>query len=657
MKLRLILFFTALNLAVAQNLTSPQTIAGFSPFVNSVLSSTLNPAGLTRVYDWNVGLMGYYTKHLGSGMHSVGIAKRFNEKQTIGFIYSPGAVLEFIFPSPVSINIGNSILNAEFQRKIVYSSNYAFAYALKLSNETSIGLSTRYISQNFFETDYKIQSTDSLPNINIETFQYKSSFLNSKISLLYEPSPKISLVFTFENLPIKFDNGFPEKFKNFEIDNKFKLQTSLGFRFRNFKWGVEISSLRDLLSGFEVQPIENLFLRCGLSSENLKVNAFLAGVGLRTGIFQFDIAYLKNTSNIWSDNKLTQSEFLSSHIRDIELNKFITDRITFSISIDMSRWHEKNLRIKNIVIQNEIFPHLIDELERKKIGFIEVENISNKTLNAKIEPKSTLIDIEVEPEEFQIKPYETKTILAYIFKKSNNPEIKEKTKVDIKFDIKSIPNVPDETKRIKISVYGKNDWNGNVEDLKFFLKFDSPEILSLTRKIIWERKDTLEKIDPMLRKFYQAKFLFDELSKIITYVSDPSLSIDSVQYPEETLKLHTGDCDDLAVLYASMLGSVGIDFAFVDVKAMRKPNESHVYILFDSGIDKKYALNITDNEKRYTIIKNKDGVETLWIPIETTLVREKFDRAWEVGAEQFFDDFELNLGQTKGKARIVFIQK
>lgn len=136
--------------------------------------------------------------------------------------------------------------------------------------------------------------------------------------------------------------------------------------------------------------------------------------------------------------------------------------------------------------------------------------------------------------------------------------------------------MPDESKRVKISIYGKNDWNGDVKDLKFFLKFDSPEILSLTRRIIWAHKDTLEKIDPMLRKFYQAKFLFDELSKIITYVSDPSLSLDKVQYPEETLKLHTGDCDDLAVLYASMLGSVEIEFAFVDVRAMRQINESHV---------------------------------------------------------------------------------
>ncbi|CUS95762.1 hypothetical protein JGI7_02314, partial [Candidatus Kryptonium thompsonii] len=118
MKLRpLVLLFTALNLAVAQNLTSPQAtaVAGFSTFVNSALSSTVNPAGLMRIYDWNIGLTGYYKTYSGTKMHSIGIAKRLTETQSLGFIYSPGSSIEFVFPSTVTINIGTSTLRAEFQ--------------------------------------------------------------------------------------------------------------------------------------------------------------------------------------------------------------------------------------------------------------------------------------------------------------------------------------------------------------------------------------------------------------------------------------------------------------------------------------------------------------------------------------------------------------
>lgn len=658
MKLRLVLFFTALNLAVAQNFTSSQATAtaGFSPFVNSILSSLLNPAGLIRIYDWNIGLTGYYSNYSGIKMYSLGMAKRLNHLHSIGFIYSPGAVLELIFPSTLSINIGNSIIKAEAQQKITYLSNYALLYAFKPIDKISVGLSTEFISQSLSETVYKVQLTDSLPFVGIETEHYKSSFLNSKVSMLYELTPRISLAFLIENLSSKFDRGFPDKFKNLEIESKLRAKISVGINFKNLKTGFETSSIGDVLFGFEAEAVKNLFLRAGFFLEKGNLNAISTGAGFRIGPLQFDIAYFKNTSQIWSDGKLTRDEIFASPLRDIEFNKFTRDRVLFSVSIDMSQWHEKALRIKSITIQDEIFPHLLDEFRKEKIGYVVIENISDKNVNAKIDINSHLITIEADSEEFHLKPREIKKIPIFTSIGIGKPEIKDKTKSFITFSVKSHINMPDEIKKVRITLRGRNEWNGNVEDLKFFLRFDEPEILSLTRRIIWERKDTLEKVDPTFRKFYQAKFIFDELSKIITYVNDPSVNVDKVQYPDETLKLHGGDCDDLVVLYASMLGSVGIDVAFVDVKAMKKTNESHVYILFDSGIEKKYAINLTDNEKKYIVMKNKNGIETIWIPVETTLVRDGFDKAWEIGAEQFFNDFELNLGHARGKARIIHIQ-
>ncbi len=660
MKLRLfVLFFTALNLAVTQNLTSPQAtaVASFSTFANSALSSAVNPAGLMRIYDWNIGLTGYYKIYSGTKMHSIGIAKRLTETQSLGFIYSPGSSIEFVFPSILSINIGNSILNAEFQRKITYSANYTLAYALRLSNKISLGSLIQYISQNLIETGYKIQPTDSLPQVSIETKQYSSSHLSSKISLLYEVTSKVSFALLLENLSLRLKK-FPEQFRNFEFENNFKVKTAVGLDFRNLKSGIEISSIGESHAGIEAQPIKNLFFRGGLFSEKGKLSGFSTGLGFRSGLFQFDLAYFRNTSDIWRDGKLTQDEFFKKLVKNAEFEKFAKDEITFSISVDMSKWHEKSLRIKNLAIKDEVFPHMLSNFEKRNIGSVEIENISNKVLNAKIDFKlSYPVEIEAEPNEFEIKPNETKTIPISISLGTINPENNEPIKINAWLNVKSSSNISDEVKKFKILLRGRNDWNGNVEELKFFLRFDSPEISSFARKIIWERKDTLEKIDPMLRKFYQAKFIFDELSKHIIYVSDPSLSIDKVQFPEETLKLRTGDCDDLAILYASLLGSIGIKVAFVDVKDLREINESHVYIIFDSEIDKKFVQAITSNEKKYIIIKNENGTETAWIPIETTLVHEGFDKAWATGAEQFFNDFELNLGHTKGKAKIVFIEK
>lgn len=664
MKLRLLFLFSALNLAIAQNLTSPQAtgMAGFSTFTNSALSFKLNPAGLMRIYDWNIGLTAYFEPNFGTKMHSFGIAKRITENQSIGFLYSPGSTLEFILPSNITIDIGDTKLTAEFSRKITYASNYTLGYALKPIEKIYLGLSTSYITQTFSETEYKIISTDSLPNLSIETAQHKSSTLKAKLASIYEINGKIRLGLSIENICFRFGEKTPDKFKDFELQNDLKIKLSTGLSLKSFNFGLEISSIGEIISGFEISPMENLFLRAGLFSEIKNFTSFSIGAGFRTGLFQFDIAYFKNMSKIWKDGKLTQVELTEKPMRDVEFNKFIKDRITFSVSFDATSWYEKSLRIKKVQIEEEIFPHLINNFEKKRIGFIEIENTSRKTLNAKIDFELSApnhiqtIDIDSEPEEFTIKPNEIKTIPVVVSTGLNKLENSEPIRIYAKVKVKSIPQASDAVEKLKILLRGKNDWDGNVENLKFFVKVDHPEIVSFARKVIWDKKDTLDIIDPALRKFYQAKFLFDELSRHITYVSDPSLSTDKVQYPDETLKLRAGDCDDLVVLYASLLGSIGIDVAFVDVRALREIDESHVYILFDSGIDKKFASAITSNEKKYIVLKNKSGIETVWIPIETTFVRHGFDKAWEIGAEEFFRDFEINLAQAKGKARIIFLE-
>lgn len=664
MKLRLLFLFSVLNLAIAQNLTSPQAtgMAGFSTFTNSALSFKLNPAGLMRIYDWNIGLTAYFEPKFGTKMHSFGVAKRITENQSIGFLYSPGSTLEFIFPSNITINLGNTNLTAEFSRKITYASNYTLGYALKPAEKIYLGFSTSYVVQTLLETGYKIISTDSLPNLSIETSQYKSSILKAKLASIYEINRKIYLGLSIENLSFRLGEKMPDKFKDFELRNDLKIKLSTGLNLKSFNFGFEISSIGEIIGGFEISPIENLFLRAGLFSEIKNFASFSIGAGFRTGLFQFDIAYFKNMSKIWRDGKLTQAELTETPMRDVEFNKFIRDRISFSISLDATSWYEKSLRIKKVEIEEEIFPHLISNFEKKRIGFIEIENNSRKTLNAKIDFELSSpnqmqpIDINSEPEEFTIRPNEVKTIPVVISTGPNKPENSEPIKIYAKVKVKSVAQIPDAVEKLKILLRGKNDWDGNVENLKFFVKVDHPEIVSFARKVIWDKKDTLDIIDPALRKFYQAKFLFDELSKHITYVSDPSLSIDKVQYPDETLKLRTGDCDDLAVLYASLLGSIGIDLAFVDVRALREIDESHVYILFDSGLDKKFASVITSNEKKYVVLKSKNGLETVWIPIETTSVRHGFEKAWEIGAEEFFKDFEINLAQAKGKARIIFLE-
>ena len=53
--------------------------------------------------------------------------------------------------------------------------------------------------------------------------------------------------------------------------------------------------------------------------------------------------------------------------------------------------------------------------------------------------------------------------------------------------------------------------------------------------------------------------------------------------------------------------------------------------------------------------KNSTGIETIWIPVETTAISRGFDAAWEMGALEYFRDVEYNLGLLRGNVKIVVV--
>ena len=178
----------------------------------------------------------------------------------------------------------------------------------------------------------------------------------------------------------------------------------------------------------------------------------------------------------------------------------------------------------------------------------------------------------------------------------------------------------------RVVVRGRNDWDGNAESLRFFVRPADPEVLRTTRDILLAARDSLA--SGGLELLSKARALFDAFAGKLVYVNDPRLTADYVQYPEETLRLRGGDCDDMTVCFASLLGSIGVAAAFVDVVPPANPGDAHIYLLFDTGLDPKYASNIAQNPKRYVLRTSRDGKETVWIPIETTVIMKGFAEAW-----------------------------
>jgi len=119
-----------------------------------------------------------------------------------------------------------------------------------------------------------------------------------------------------------------------------------------------------------------------------------------------------------------------------------------------------------------------------------------------------------------------------------------------------------------------------------------------------------------------------------TYVIDPSSSyaelsgdaeaVDSVQFPRQTLQYRAGDCDDLSATFNALLEAVGVETAFITVPG-------HIYSAF--------RLNISPAEAKRTFSRSHDLIfmddGSVWIPVETTAVREGFLSAWALGGREW----------------------
>jgi transglutaminase-like putative cysteine protease len=211
----------------------------------------------------------------------------------------------------------------------------------------------------------------------------------------------------------------------------------------------------------------------------------------------------------------------------------------------------------------------------------------------------------------------------------------------------------DDIARARILIHGRNDWDGNVHSLRYFVTPDDPDVIRYTRQVLLENNDSVKASGGGSGAFQTARTLFNSFAGKLMYVNDPKQSSDYVQYPSETLQLRGGDCDDMTVCFSSLLNSVGISTAFVDVVPPDRPEEGHIYMLFDTGIDPKYGHSIAENTKRYLVRNNSRGVPTVWVPVETTAITRGFDEAWTAGAQEYFDDVVIGLGLINRWVQIV----
>lgn len=187
---------------------------------------------------------------------------------------------------------------------------------------------------------------------------------------------------------------------------------------------------------------------------------------------------------------------------------------------------------------------------------------------------------------------------------------------------------------VTLSVSNRNAfiW-GNNEALAAFISSNTPEILEYAKYVSGIARNKL--YTGMNRNVQFAAALMESLRATgISYSNDTitpystyhlSTEVDSVQYPLQTMNYLGGDYDDLGILLASCLESVGVETAFM-------PVENDFIVFVSANLKTK---NVTNHfaDLKGLIYDEEDSSSNVYFPLSMAHFNEGFAKSRQAGEE------------------------
>jgi transglutaminase-like putative cysteine protease len=648
--------------AYSQSLFSPRAIGigAYGPFVNDTRSFTDNPAGLVNMRDWDLTVSTYLvnvSSNRGFVFQGLSLGKRFLEHYALALQYSPGTSMEFVIPAVLTLVTTSP---TSIDQRVSYDEPFAAAFALKVSNKLNVGVSSRYRTEKIADTQYRLVLQDTSSYIDrLPDAEHKTSTWNIDLGIHWKPVSEVTLSVVGRNLVQVKKGAFPQEFDAYRLANERFLDFGIGYTLNpSLIIAGQYSTSNDGALGYEWKAGGGFTLRNSAylgKTESPYVFAVGIGLGWSYRFFEADVSYLGFLSQDDRTGSSSVRDFVPSVINSLDLNRYTSDRLQLSLKATFGAVRPSLASIEAVEIQGGIYPSAYEALAYRPIGKVRVKNISDQPIEARARfYVEKYMDAPTESQPVYMLPGELKEIpITAVF----NERVKGVERMIVREGNVYVSATPaeeyDDKYATPVLIHGKNDWDGSVHSLRYFVTPDDPAVIRYTRDILLQQKDSLSVVSAELEPFRKAQILFNAFAGKLVYVNDPKQSADYVQYPSETLQLRGGDCDDMTTCFSSLLNSVGISTAFVDVVPPSDSSKSHIYLLFDTGLDPKFGDAISPNPKRYIVRKGQKGKESIWLPIETTVITRGFDAAWSEGAQEYFDNVELELGLIKSWVKIV----
>lgn len=639
----------------AQNSLGSNNILGFpNNSFYSINSFEQNPAVYSDIKDWVFSFTygAEFSSSVNGNLYQISAGKTFGSHY-LTIRYTPGLQKEFIFNSGQTIPYGTEdplTLESRFQYRELFGAGYSY----KFNQQFSLGFNIRYFKQDFTQQTISTIFSDTI-YFKQENIEENYDFWKGDFGLNWNPLNNLSFNLGTSNLFILRNNNGNNINEKFELKKDKSALIGVSYSpFPNFVLQYLYETNKSFQFGlqklFDIGPHE---IGIDISVfhdkyQNPFIAGFVSSIVFKSKIFDIALSW----QNYLSDRRATAeySDFTEQGISNIYNNRFSFDKLLLTTNFKLNTHAEQKVKFLDVNILSNIYPALAEKYLDSPIATATVVNLTNETVQVKpIISVNGFDEDKIQSPVYTIMPFDTAKINFYTIVPEQysklNPEISYAN-----FYLKTVNDDYDDEFQKAVLINGINAWDGNVQNLKYFIKKDIDFSVTYSKNILTENKSVLDTIITAVEDFYKAKIIFNELVKNLTYISDPRASAEYVQYPEETIKLKGGDCDDLSVCYSSLLESVGIETALVDYK--NNPELRHVNVMFNTKLSPRQAYLLTENDQKYFIRKNDKGKDEIWIPVETTSLND-FNTAWTTAAEKFRNDAIDNFGLAKGLVEII----
>lgn len=276
------------------------------------------------------------------------------------------------------------------------------------------------------------------------------------------------------------------------------------------------------------------------------------------------------------------------------------------------------------------------ETYEKLIGFIELQNISEIKLSGQITTESIDQVISHKSNLYEI-PVNGKIRLPIIIRISDNLQDNSLKQVSVKFNFNqneiSLLNIP-------ISVYKQSVWKGEIKSLVSYISTTNSQLRKNISTIEYQLNkqnitNTFLQLKEAIRWFgkFEVKYKRDDVE---------NFGYDNVQSLNETLTRKAGDCEDLAVLYASYLSGLGIEAKFIDFNRSKTSEINHVFLLINTELLPSEMIENGLNQLNSYVFQNRFGKPTLWIAVEVNEIQNGFIAAHKSGSKQLYRSTIIN---------------